>query len=153
VLPNAPHVEQPSVPTAPPEADVPREPARTAAVSPESVPSPPAAARDEDLVQQVLQRYRLAYDGLSAPSARAVWPGVDEAALQRAFDGLQSQRLTFSECRVEVRGNSGSAVCRGSARYVTKIGSREPRIEPRVWNFRLRKVADDWQIESARAER
>ena len=114
---------------------------------------PPASPRDEELVRQVLQRYQLAYDGLDARSARAVWPGVDEAALQRAFDGLQSQDLTFSDCRVDVRGNAGTAVCRGSTRYVTKIGSRDPRVESRVWNFRLRKAADEWLIESARAER
>jgi hypothetical protein len=36
---------------------------------------------------------------------------------------------------------------------VTKIGSREPRIEPLVWNFTLRKLGSDWTIENARAAR
>jgi hypothetical protein len=105
------------------------------------------------LVRQVLQRYRKAYEGLDARSAQAVWPAVNEAALARAFDGLESQSLTFDACDVRLRGEAASATCHGSARYVPKIGSREPRMEPRVWNFTLRKAEGDWKIDSARTER
>jgi tetratricopeptide (TPR) repeat protein len=108
---------------------------------------------DQVLVQQALQRYRTAYEGLDARSAQAVWPAVNQAALARAFDGLESQSLTFDACDVRVRGEAATATCQGSARYVPKIGSREPRIEPRVWNFSLHKAGGDWKIESARAER
>jgi tetratricopeptide (TPR) repeat protein len=108
---------------------------------------------DELLVKQALQRYRAAYEGLDAGSARAVWPAVNEAALARAFNGLASQTLTFDACDVQLRGEEAKATCRGSARYVTKIGSREPRIEPLVWNFTLRKLGSDWTIENARAAR
>jgi len=104
-------------------------------------------------VKQVLQRYRTAYDGLDARSAQAVFPAVNQAALARAFDGLASQTLTFDACDVQLRGEAAVATCRGSARYVPKIGSREPRVEPRVWNFSLRKTGSDWTIDSARAER
>ena len=38
-------------------------------------------------------------------------------------------------------------------RYIPKIGSREPRTEPRVWSFSLSKAGGVWKIESARAER
>jgi hypothetical protein len=82
-----------------------------------------------------------------------VWPAVNEAALARAFDGLESQSLTFDACDVRLRGEAASATCHGSARYVPKIGSREPRMEPRVWNFSLRKAEGDWKIDSARTER
>lgn len=109
--------------------------------------------RDDDLVREALQQYRLAYDQLDVRSAQAVWPSVDSAALQRAFDGLESQRLTFDDCQVQVRGASGEVVCRGSARYVPKIGSREPRVEPRIWRFGMRKSGNSWQIATARAER
>jgi hypothetical protein len=85
--------------------------------------------------------------------AHAVWPGVDEAALARAFNSLQSQTLQFDDCDVQLRGSTAAATCRGSARYVPKIGSREPRTESRVWTFTLRKLAADWQIETARADR
>ena len=111
-------------------------------------------APDESvLVKQVLQRYRTAYDGLDAQSAHAVWPAVNQAALARAFDGLESQSLTFDACDVRLRGEAATATCHGSARYVTKVGSRDPRVEPRVWNFTLHKRGPDWTIESARAER
>jgi hypothetical protein len=128
----------------------------SAVVAPVSLPLPPPAAAladDNLLVKQALQRYRTAYEGLDAQSAHAIWPAVNQAALARAFDGLESQSLTFDACDVRVRGESATATCQGSARYVPKIGSREPRIEPRVWNFLLHKAGDDWKIENARAER
>jgi hypothetical protein len=112
-----------------------------------------AVVPDEDRVRRTLQLYQHAYESLDAQSAQAVWPRVDSIALQRAFDGLQSQRLTFDNCEVQVRGTYGSAVCHGTTRYVPKIGSRDPRVEPRTWTFALRKAGEDWQIDSARAER
>jgi hypothetical protein len=95
---------------------------------------PPASGLVDDqvLVTQTLQRYR--------PAARA-------------FDGLESQTLTFDACDVRVRGEAATATCRGSARDVPKVGSREPRVEPRTWNFMLRKDGADWKIDHARAER
>ena len=126
-----------------------------AAIPPASMPVPPAVQGPDDtaLVKQALQRYRTAYEGLDAQSAQAVWPAVNQAALAKAFDGLESQSLTFDACDVRVRGEGATAICRGSARYVTKVGSRDPRVEPRVWNFTLRKAGSDWKIDSARAER
>jgi hypothetical protein len=112
-----------------------------------------STTNDERLVRGVLQRYREAYADLDARAARAVWPRVDEVALARAFDGLRSQQITFNDCNLELDGEAASAKCRGSMRYVPKIGSADPRIEPRVWNFSLRKQGTDWTIESARAER
>jgi hypothetical protein len=108
---------------------------------------------DSALVHKALQRYRLAYEDLDAQSAQAVWPAVNQTALARAFDGLESQTLTFDACDVRISGETAAATCQGSARYVPKIGSREPRVEPRVWNFTLRKNGNDWKIDSARAER
>jgi hypothetical protein len=144
---------------APPPVVTPPRPAAVApeapVVAPVSAPiPPPAAALDERLlVNQTLQRYRTAYEGLDAQSAHAVWPAVNQAALARAFDGLESQSLTFDACDVRVRGESAIAVCQGSARYVPKVGNRQPRTESRVWNFSLRKAGSDWKIDSARAER
>ena len=109
-------------------------------------------ANDEEQVKEVLDRYRAAYERLTARSARDVWPEVDEAALARAFAGLRSQKLTFDDCDLAVSGNSASATCHGSTRYVPKVGSQDPCIEPRIWSFRLRKNGTDWKIESMRAE-
>lgn len=125
-------------------------------IAPVSAPMPPPAASLADdylLVAQALQRYRTAYEGLDARSAHAVWPAVNQAALARAFEGLESQSLTFDACDVRVRGESAIAICQGSAQYVPKIGNRQPRTEPRVWNFSLRKAGADWKIDSARADR
>jgi hypothetical protein len=108
---------------------------------------------DEGLIKQTLQRYRTAYEGLDAHSAQAVYPAVNQAALARAFDGLSSQTLTFETCSVQLRGDAANATCRGTAKYVPKVGSHEPRIEPRVWSFRLRRAGSEWKIDSARAER
>jgi tetratricopeptide (TPR) repeat protein len=156
----------PAAPAGPPAASAPRSavhdasfdtPVDVVAAVPPPPPAPPAPVEispdDSLLVNQTLQRYRVAYSGLDARSAQAVWPAVNQAALARAFDGLQSQSLTFDACEVRVRGELATATCQGSARYVPKIGSREPRTEPRVWNFSLQKAGGDWKIESARAER
>ena len=113
----------------------------------------PSPVDDELPVQRALLRYRVAYDDLNARSAQAVWPSVNQAALARAFDGLASQKLTFENCEVQLRGETATATCRGNTRYVPKIGSREPRKESRVWNFTLRKAESDWKIDSARVDR
>jgi hypothetical protein len=133
--------------------------APSAVAVPVSLPStaaavsvPATAFDDEELVRQALQKYRAAYSGLDARLAQAVWPGVDRTALTRAFSGLESQELEFSACRVDLRGSTANAVCRGSASYVPKVGSREPRLESRVWDFALRKANGNWQIETARAQ-
>jgi hypothetical protein len=111
------------------------------------------SADEETSVRAALQRYRDAYDDLDAQSAREIWPGVDEGALARAFGGLESQKLTFDACQVRMRGWLATAVCRGTARYVTKVGSRIPHVEPRQWSFTLQKHGADWRIETARAQR
>ena len=148
----------PAEATAPPPAHVPETahaPMAAAAIVPVSMPVPPTvdAPDDNALVRQVLQRYRTAYEGLDAQSAQAVWPAVNQAALARAFEGLESQSLTFDACDVRLRGEAANVTCRGSARYVPKVGSRDPRVESRVWNFALRKTGSDWKIDSVRAER
>jgi hypothetical protein len=148
----------PPPPTAPLPTPPPPPVSRTAmpAALPASAPAPdvtPPGPDEEGRVKQALQRYRHAYEGLDAQSAHDVWPAVDQASLARAFEGLASQTITFDECDVSVHGGIASATCRGTTRYVPKIGSREPRVEPRIWNFALKKDGADWKIDSARADR
>jgi tetratricopeptide (TPR) repeat protein len=157
-LPSQAKVEAPAAllpSSAPSTPAVPRESASTAAApaaDASAVAAKAAAELDESLVRQALQRYRVAYDGLDARSAQAVWPAVNRSALARAFDGLESQRLTFESCELQLLTNTATATCRGTARYVPKIGSREPRVEPRVWTFSLRRAGTDWKIDSARVQ-
>lgn len=122
---------------------------RSAVTAPVSVVATPG---DAEQVREVLNRYRQAYERLEARSAREVWPEVDEAALVRAFDALRSQRLTFDDCDLAVSGDSASAKCHGSARYVPKIGNPDTRIAALIWSFRLRKQGTDWKIQSVHAE-
>jgi tetratricopeptide (TPR) repeat protein len=148
----SPEIVEPLQPMALPTPPPPQPQVVAAAAVVPTVREEPAV--DESaLVGKALQRYRLAYQDLNAQSAQDVWPAVNEAALARAFDGLQSQTLTFDACDVRVNGEAASATCRGSARYVPKVGSREPRVEPRTWKFTLRKAGADWKIDTARADR
>ena len=151
-LPSTPPIERPAVQTADTfgTGAPPAEPAASRALVSAAIITPRA---DEELVRSTLQQYRAAYESLDAHSAQAVWPSVDAAALSRAFSGLQSQRLMFDDCQVQVRGAVGHATCRGTAVYVPRVGSRDPHREPRVWTFDLRKIGENWQIDRARAER
>jgi len=143
-------LSQPSPPASTPIAQpVPR----AMTVAPGATVIIPPAATDQAEIQRALQQYRVAYGGLDVRSAHAVYPAVNEAALARAFGELESQTLTFDACSTRLRGEYATAVCRGSARWVPKIGSREARTEPRSWTFALRKSGAAWTIESARAER
>jgi hypothetical protein len=138
----------------PPSANTSNAASPTSVENTTSAPKPIVPIADEELpVQRTLLRYRVAYDGLDAHSAQAVWPSVNQAALAHAFDGLESQTLTFENCVVQLRGETATATCRGHMRYVPKIGSREPRTEPRTWNFTLRKTGSDWKIDTARVDR
>jgi hypothetical protein len=110
-------------------------------------------ADDPALIRDTLQTYRRAYNGLDARLAHAVYPALDESTLAQDFDSLHSQSLEFDTCMLDERGETARAICRGSASYVPKIGSREPRSERRVWSFMLRKNGGDWTIVSARTDR
>ncbi len=128
-------------------------PVTTVSRTTEPIANNPPKPADDALVRRTLLEYKNAYDALDAHSAQEVWPVVNARALARAFDGLESQRLIFDACDVQVSGDAATAKCRGSARYVAKVGSRDPRTEPRVWNFTLKRRGADWKIESARSDR
>ena len=91
------------------------------------------------LVKQALQRYRGAYEGLDAQSAQAVWPAVNEVALARAFDGLESQSLTFDACDVRLAGESRP---RPAAARRATCRSRQPRAARRTAHLELRAAED-----------
>jgi hypothetical protein len=120
----------------------PREPAAEPAVDP--------AIENVSRIRSVLSRYEAAYSGLDAAAARAVWPAVDERALARAFNSLQSQRISLAQCDVSVDGSSARAECQGSASWVPKVGG-SGRTEARRWTFDLRQAGGGWQIVRAEA--
>ena len=67
---------------------------RTVAVAP--VP------RDEDSILEVLREYETAVGRKDPLAAKAVWPALDDRALARAFNDLQSHSLALEDCGVTV---------------------------------------------------
>jgi hypothetical protein len=104
---------------------------------------------DEQLVSATLQRYAMAYQQLDAGAAQKVWPRVDQRALARAFETLESQQVNFDRCRVRVQGRTATADCAGSVTYVPKVGRKDPRTVERRWDFALQKRTGAWHITRA----
>jgi hypothetical protein len=116
-------------------------------------PAPPARTPPTDAgVRTALDRYAAAYSALDADAAERVWPGVNRAALTRAFDGLLSQRISLGDCRIDVGGATARASCAGSATWTPKIGGGAPHTEARLWMFDLARAGADWQIVNARVQ-
>jgi hypothetical protein len=122
-------------------------PDRTAAAPP-PVPKGPD---DVALVRGILDKYADAYTRLDADAAKAVWPSVNRAALSRAFNGLNEQRIAFSDCAVLVHSTLARATCSGSTTWAPKIGGGA-RTDTRRWAFDLEKSGDDWIIRDVRVQ-
>lgn len=105
-------------------------------------------AREEESmrIRALLSRYETAYNRLDAKAASSVWPGVNQAALGRAFDGLLSQRVSLGLCDITVLGDIAGASCAGKARWEPKIGGGLQTAD-RHWKFNLRKTDDGWKIQ------
>jgi hypothetical protein len=112
---------------------------------------PRMPASETGAIQTVLSQYRTAFRDLDAGAARAIWPSVDAKALGKAFESLERQDLIFNSCQIAVRDVRAVASCDGSARYVPRIGNRDPHDERRSWQFKLRKVDDVWLIDTVSA--
>jgi len=98
----------------------------------------------------VTVRAPAAYERLDAGAAKDVWPSVNEAALARAFENLESQDLSLNDCRLTVTGNEAQASCNGTARYVRRVGNRAVQQDQRQWIFTLSKDGGTWRIDSVR---
>ena len=116
-----------------------------------AAPWPPSRELETNAIEMVLGRYRTAFNRLDAGAASAVWPTVNEKTLARAFERLEDQNVSFENCTIEIRAVLAEAACRGTARYVPKVGGRTPRAEARRWTFSLRKADGDWLIDSVEA--
>ena len=102
---------------------------------------------DAQAIENVLGRYRNAFNRLDAGAAAAVWPNVNQKTLAKAFERLDDQDVSFDSCKIEVGGVHAEAACSGTARYVPKVGSRTPRAEAREWRFILRRATEGWVID------
>ena len=148
-LPQTASPEPPArpAPAAPPisTATAPVETEAAVTLAPKPEPKP---VDESSIVLGVLNRYERAYSSLDAEAASSVWPGVDRTALERAFDGLASQRVSLQSCNVTVEGAAAHARCAGTATWVPKVGGGA-RTAVRRWDFELRKRAGAWEIERA----
>lgn len=137
-----------SLPVQPsPMATVPAAPSRAEA---SAVPTPRTPA-PEAAIQTVLSQYRTAYRDLDAGAAQAVWPSVDAKALRKAFERLEEQHLIFNSCQIAVSDARAVVSCDGSARYVPRVGNRDPHDDRRQWEFTLSKIDDVWLIDKVSA--
>jgi len=144
----------PATPSRPPaeslEAPAPP-PSTSPAVSTPPAPSSGTPLPETGAIERTLGRYRNAFSDLDVGAARQVWPTVDERALRRAFDGLETQDLSFDACLIDVTGLRAEASCSGTASYVRKIGGNDTHVERRQWKFSLRKVSNEWLIDAVAA--
>jgi hypothetical protein len=104
----------------------------------------PAAA----LIEVVLERYASAFSALDAGRAKAVWPGVNERNLARAFESLEQQEFDLGNCEITVTAPKAVASCSGTARYTPRMGNRRMRTESRKWTFTLESKGETWSIAS-----
>ena len=117
------------------------------------VPDPTADAQQQkQVVLELLREYTRAFERLDVQAAKAVWPSLDDRALQRAFQQLDGQQLRFDSCGVSIRGLDANARCRGNATYRPKVGSRVLHLTEREWTFDLSRGESGWQIVNARIQ-
>jgi hypothetical protein len=107
----------------------------------------PQPAADSQAIQRILNRYRDAFSVLDAGAVLAVWPAADAGSLRLDFERLAEQNYQFDQCRISVVELQAQARCIGSAQY-TPAGSRRSRDEAREWRFELRRVNDNWRIDT-----
>jgi hypothetical protein len=151
-------VEEPALasPATPPPAAVATPPPTTtsspAASAPTTTARAPAAEVDSGAIRDVLGRYRSAFNTLDAKAAQQVWPSVNQRTLDRAFGQLEQQNVSFDTCTIYVKGVLAEANCRGTTRFVPRVGNRSTQVESRQWSFSLRKATGGgWLIEDVQA--
>ena len=133
-------------PPAPPEVAIPAAPVPPPSSGSSASASEAATRQDErSQVQAALRRYEAGFSALNVDGVRSVWPGVDARSLARAFNGLQSQRISLGECSVSVDAGTARAECRGTATWTPRIGGGT-QTSNRAWSFELRNFARDWKI-------
>ena len=138
------------------------EPVPAAANAPAPAPKAlePLNIRETELTQhraaihELLDAYRESYDRLDAVSAARLWPGVDTAALARAFSTLSNQQIDFDSCTLDLdhglaaagHFQRATALCSGSVTYTRRVGSASPQSRALAWTFDLDRSSGRWLI-------
>ena len=142
-------------PLAPPVVTEPPLPvARAESPATAAVPSAPVAEgiETEREIRLLLDAYRQSYDRLDAVSTAMLWPGVDTAALSRAFSTITSQQVEFDQCALDVLGERATARCNGSLHYVRRVGNSTPQSRSLSWAFELNRSTGKWLISRVSAQ-
>ncbi len=117
---------------------------------PESPPPPPTATELADIdqleVRNVIARYELAFNASNITALREAWPTADETVLAPGEDEGPRQ-VALGACSYEIALPVVTAHCQGTI-AVGSLTTGEVRTETRIFTFKLRKVANAWQIDS-----
>lgn len=116
------------------------------------------AASSDELggMELTLQQYRSAFDGLSLPQMRQVWPGLDhrrEVALKDVFKFLRASSATPNlglECAPPtVIGDSAKVACRETFAYSDAKGKAKTA-KPAMVSISLKKQSqsESWVVET-----
>jgi hypothetical protein len=121
--------------------------------SPTGTPPTIHTATNSDVaaIEIALARYRAAYEAMDVHLVGAVWPRANRNTLARAFSGLESQRLIFDSCSIDVRDTTATAICSGTALYLPKVGGQGVVERNLEWRFDLEKNDLGWFIERGSA--
>ena len=117
-----------------------------------AAPTVTVKERDEREIRGVLDAYRHSYEKLDVASTARLWPGVDKAALSRAFSTLAHQEIDFAECSLDVAGPHAKARCIGALQYVRRVGGNSRQTRSLLWEFELDRSSGQWLIERMTAQ-
>lgn len=125
---------------------------RSAQVSNASIRA--ASSEELDGMELTLQKYRTAFDNLSLPQMRQVWPSLDhrrESALKDVFKFLQASstapNLALECAPPTVIGDSAKVACRETLAYSDAKGKAKA-VKPAMVSISLKKQSDNWIVET-----
>jgi len=111
-----------------------------------------ASDNEVDGMEQTLEKYVAAFENLSLPQVRQVWPGLDrqhEAAFKKVFDGFRQTSWTRRlglECAVpKVNGDTANVECREILTYGPAKGKVQQMGPARV-AILLKGQASNWVV-------
>ena len=125
---------------------------RSARVSNASIRA--ASGEEIEGMELTLQKYRTAFDSLSLPQMRQVWPGLDrrrESALKDVFKFLRASSAAPNlglECAPpNVIGDTAKIACRETLSYSDDKGKSKTAKAAMV-SISLKKQADNWVVDT-----
>jgi hypothetical protein len=101
---------------------------------------------DMDAVNEVIDQYRLALEGLDVAAVQRVYPDVDTGALRDGFLSITGQRVEISNCRSIASTQASATVRCNFESLAQRPGGRSQLRTTREVMFTLRSVDGRWII-------